>query len=310
MSKELIKSIFKEINKNDVWSLQLVKINSSKRGGVSYYTREISLSPKGKLKALILQLSTHYLSEEGIDKFETVDEYAGDIVGNIIYRIPATSLLINENWELLNKAIANPEKDEDIRGTSFSGYVVSGIISRASKDVQVKMVSMRAPTTVMKNKYILSHATASFTEVIEPVFTFRPTIDALIIDEKVYFFTIQAEKLFNMERSYKKVCSNKVDQTIKSLELTDPDMFKKIAASGTNPRRFISFNEDRLNALKDSGTRMKFASMFQIKTTDTGSLDTSDEQSAERIIKFLCNKAAVDPVENKPKEVSAMKGWK
>lgn len=64
MSKEHIKSLFREVGRTDVWSLQLVRINNSKRNGTSYFTREISLSPQGKLKELILQLSTHYLSEE------------------------------------------------------------------------------------------------------------------------------------------------------------------------------------------------------------------------------------------------------
>ena len=50
--------------------------------------------------------------------------------------------------------------------------------------------------------------------------------------------------------------------------------------------------------------------MFMIKTTPQGDIDTDDEKSAERLVKFLCNKAAIDPVENEPKEVAAMKGWK
>ena len=55
MSIEQIKSVLEKIDKTDVWSLQLVKINNSKRNGSSYFTREITLSPRGKLKELILQ---------------------------------------------------------------------------------------------------------------------------------------------------------------------------------------------------------------------------------------------------------------
>ena len=309
MSKEHIKSLFREVGRTDVWSLQLVRINNSKRNGTSYFTREISLSPQGRLKELILQLSTHYLSEEGIDKFDTVDEYTGDVVGNVIYRLPTTSDLIHEAWETLKSAIANPDTEEDILGMRFSGYIISGTISLAIGDVQVKMVSMGSPTTVLRNKYIFNHPTRNFNEITDPVFTFKPTLDAIIIDEVVYFFTMQAENLFNMERAHKKVCEIKVGQTISALEMTNPDSFKRIASSGANPRRFVSFNEARLNVLKDRRTRKKYASMFKIKTTDDGNLDTDDEKSAERLVKFLCNKAAIDPVENEPKEVSAMKGW-
>lgn len=99
MSKEHIKSLFREVISTDVWKLQLVKINNPKREGISYFTREITLSPQGKLKELICQLSTHYLSEEGIDKFDAVDEYTGDVVGNVIYRLPTESNLIHEACE-------------------------------------------------------------------------------------------------------------------------------------------------------------------------------------------------------------------
>ena len=101
-----------------------------------------------------------------------------------------------------------------------------------------------------------------------------------------------------------------IDLTIEALEMTNADAFRRIASSGANPRRFISFNKNRLNVLKDKRTRRKYASMFMIKTTPQGDIDTDDEKSAERLVKFLCNKAAIDPVENEPKEVAAMKGWK
>ena len=94
MSIEQIKSVLEKIDKTDVWSLQLVKINNSKRNGSSYFTREITLSPRGKLKELILQLATRYL-EEGLDGFDSVDEYTGDVVGNVIYKLSTTSELIH-----------------------------------------------------------------------------------------------------------------------------------------------------------------------------------------------------------------------
>lgn len=309
MSIEQIKTVLEKIDKTDVWSLQLVKINNSKRNGSSYFTREITLSPRGKLKELILQLATRYL-EEGLDGFDSVDDYTGDVVGNVIYKLSTTSELIHNSWEILKNAIANPDTEDDIRGIKFSGYIISGSIALDDRDVEVIMVSMGSPTTVMRNKYILNHPSQCFKEITDPVFSFRPTLDAIIIDDMFYILTMQAENLFNMERAYKKICEIKVDLTIEALEMTNADAFRRIASSGANPRRFISFNKNRLNVLKDKRTRRKYASMFMIKTTPQGDIDTDDEKSAERLVKFLCNKAAIDPVENEPKEVAAMKGWK
>lgn len=309
MSKEQIKSLFKEINGTEPWSLQLVKINKSKNGISSYYAREITLRPQGKLMDLVTQLKTHYLSEDGIDKYDTVDEYTGDVVGNAIYRLPTNSVLINEPWELLKQVIANPDTEEDILGMKFGGYIIRGTVRLDDSDVEVKMVSMGSPTTVMRDKYLFRHSTRFFEEITDPVFTFKPKLDVIIIDEVVYFFTMQAENLFNMNRAHKKVCEIRVNQTIDALEMTNPDLFKKTASAGPNPRKFVSFNENRLNVLKDKRKRKKYADMFKIKTNDDGIIDTDDEKSRERLIKFLCNKAAIDPVKNEPKEVSAMKGW-
>lgn len=309
MSIDRIKSVLEKIDKTDVWSLQLLKINKSKQKGTSYFTREITLSPSGKLKELISQLATRYL-EVGIDRFDAVDEYTGDVVSNVIYKLSTTSELIHDSWEMLKNAVANPDTEEGIRGIKFSGYIISGSIALDDRDVEVKMISMGSPTTVLRNKYIFNHPSQCFKEIADPVFSFKQTLDALIIDDVFYILTMQAENLFNMERAYKKKCEIKVDQTVQVLEMTNPDAFRRMASSGANPRRFISFNENRLSVLKDKRTRRKYATMFMIKTTPQGDIDTDDEKSAERLVKFLCNKAAIDPVENEPKEVAAMKGWK
>lgn len=309
MSKEHIKSLFQEVPKSDIWSLQLVKINNSKRMGTSYYTREIKLAPDSKLMEMLAQLSQHYLSPDGIDKFDSVDEYTGDVVGNVIYRLPTTSNLIHEEWESLKNALQSPDTESPIKGQRFSGYIISGTLALAIGEVQVKMVSMGSPTTIMKNKYILGHQTQTFNEITDPVFSFRPSLDALIIDEIVYFFTMQAENLFNMERAHKKVCEQKVSQTLDVLEFSSAEVFRTIATSGTNPRRFVSFNDKRLNALKNKQSRKKYAKLFRIELTDDGAINTDSEQSVDRLIRFLCNKAAIDPVENEPKEVANMKGW-
>ena len=105
MSKDRIKSLLKEVDKTRVWSLQLVRINNSTRNGTSYFTKQISLAPQGKLKELIKEVSGYYLSEYGIDKFDSVDDYTGDVVGNVIYKLSTTSELIHDEWETLKNAI-------------------------------------------------------------------------------------------------------------------------------------------------------------------------------------------------------------
>lgn len=68
-------------------------------------------------------------------------------------------------------------------------------------------------------------------------------IDVIIIDSDVYLLTMSGENLFNMERVYRKICDDKILEVTESDILNDADVFKKIASSGHNPRRFVSFNQ-------------------------------------------------------------------
>lgn len=61
-------------------------------------------------------------------------------------------------------------------------------------------------------------------------------------DEKVYFLSMAGENLFNMERSYKATCSYCVNDIVESGIITNIECFKNTAMSGSNPRRFVSFN--------------------------------------------------------------------
>jgi hypothetical protein len=48
--------------------------------------------------------------------------------------------------------------------------------------------------------------------------------------------------------------------------------------------------------------------MFKI-TMKGDVIDTEDEKCSERLVKFLCDKAMLDPIDEEPREVSAAKVW-
>lgn len=119
---------------------------------------------------------------------------------------------------------------------------------------------------------------------------------------------VAGENLFAMERAYKAVCNNKVNEIIECGFLTDEAVFQKIATSGQNPRRFVAYNQSRLEAMKNVSKRKKLAKMFNLKLSGSN-IDTNDEKTATRLVKFLCNKAMLDPLNDLPVEVAAAKSW-
>lgn len=137
------------------------------------------------------------------------------------------------------------------------------------------------------------------------------TMDILVVGETVYFLTLAGENLFNMARSYKAVCQQKIEEVEQANIIGGIDCFKSTAESGHNPRRFIAFNASRLTALKKKNIRVAMAKRFSIPLDDAGDkFDATVEGAAEKIVKLLCNKGMIDPFEKTAVEVDGARQWK
>ena len=91
---------------------------------------------------------------------------------------------------------------------------------------------------------------------------------------------------------------------------SDPEMFKKTATSKHNPRRFVSYSESNFEYLKSKENRKSIAEKFQIKLTgDEEIFDTSSELNNDRIVKLICNKGMLHPINENPMEVNGAKPW-
>ena len=306
MSKECLKESFVEMQNADTWSLQLLKISSS-TDVATYYSRQVELNPEGKIKSTANDLVKKYLSSKGIDSFSEVEEYTGDVVANVIYKFESDNSLINKELASLLNTLANPNMEDPIEVKKYQAYVLLTNIKNDNEMVPVKLISMQCPVSNLTNKFIL-HKQKNFHEIKEPVLTLKRSIDVIILGKTVYMLTLDGENLFAMERAYKSVCQSKVEEIIDCGFITDPGFFKSIATSGHNPRRFVSYNQTRLDALKDVDRRNKLAQKFEMRLNEN-KIDTVDKKTSERLVKFLCNKAMLDPLDESPIEVSAAKRW-
>ena len=57
-----------------------------------------------------------------------------------------------------------------------------------------------------------------------------------MINDTAYLFNINGEKLFNMERAYKSICRDKIEDVVSSGIVQDESTFRQYVASGHNPR--------------------------------------------------------------------------
>ncbi len=118
MIKE-ITEILNSADKIDNWSINLVKINVTKRDGVKYYIEELSdFDENGILKTLkeIVQI---YTNGDKASLYTDIEEYNSDTISNVIYKMDITNELIKDTYDLFISALSNPDRENDPTKTKY-----------------------------------------------------------------------------------------------------------------------------------------------------------------------------------------------
>lgn len=309
MSLGYIETIMQNLNTCNNWSVQLLNIKTSKKMGTGYSSREITLFPDTFLPEFISEIIEIYTGtgKKSIKNIQSVREYDGTADALTVYKLATKSPIISEEYELFLQTIADPDSENDPFEYT-SAQLIKGEVTVQGESVPVKLISMQNPTTTLKHK--LLHRNGSFRELSGKVLSLKPTIDLLIVGDTVYFMTLSGENLFNMARSYKTVCHQKVEDISRASIMSGYEEFRAVAESGHNPRRFVAYNEERLKALKRKSTRLAIAKQFSIPLDDSGErFDATKDGAAEKIVKLLCNKGMIDPFDKSAVEVDGARQW-
>ena len=165
---------------------------------------------------------------------------------------------------------------------------------------------MQNPVTTLNHKFWMHNG--EFQEISDKVLSLRPTIDVVIFDNCIYMLTLAGENLFNMERSYKAICTAKINIINECNIVTDFEAFSSIAGSGHNPRKFVSFNDAHLQKLRNANTRKKMAKKFNI-ALNGDKFDSTKPDTSDKLVKLLCDRGMVDPFDDNPMEVAGSKQW-
>lgn len=312
MTLEQMKNLLGDLSNVTNWSIQLIKFKNTSSNTSTYFCRNITLSPNGKLGEIVAKISSTYtnVSKNKLNEYRAIEEYNGTTDSQIIYTISMNNPLVADEYSSLINSISTPDNEVDTFEMKANAYLIHGSIRSVENgeevDKPIKLISMQSPITNLKNKFLSANGT--FKEITDKVLNLRPIFDVLIYDDTIYMFTLAGEKLFNMERAYKSVCVNKIAEVIGCDFITDNESFSNIALTGHNPRRFISFNQNRLEQLKDNSKRIVLANKFEIPLNND-KFDTTQEGSSDKLIKLLCNKGMLDPFDDVPVEVSNAKSW-
>lgn len=307
MSKDYLKKVFGSLLECDSWSFQIIQVNDCGESGASYFCHEIELVSGNTLLSYIKSIKDNYCSKSGIDSYVSVDSYTGDMVGKSIYKLQSDNELISNSYISLVESVNDPDvevdiSNMDIKASLFRGYVIIDEVL-----TPVFLISMHKPITTVTNRFFWVN-TNRFRKIEDPILTIRKNIDVAIIGENVYFLSVAGENLFLMERSYKHFSELCVKDVINRKIISDSDSFSKIATRGYNPRRFVAYNKNHVDWLTTKENRIRASEKFGI-LLENGLINTTDEESTDKLIRFLCNKAMLDPCDETAVETANAKPW-
>ncbi len=309
MSLEKLQEMVETLVGGYEWSLQLIKITSSKREGTAYTGRLIELEPNNALIDLIGEIVQSYSTGKKAitHQYESVTDYDGSTVNNTVYRLSVKDDLIADDYKNLLNAIANPDAEMNPLEFGANAYMICGKVEINGDEHLIKLFTMQRPITVLRHKYLMSNS--KYKEISDNVLSLKTSVDVLVVDDTLYMLTLAGENLFNLERAYRATCSSKVEDIRKTDIVSDADIFESIATTGHNPRKFISFNDRHLEKLKNVRSRQKISKKFGIPLDSNNKFDMTQQDSAEKLVKVLCQRGMVDPFDDLPMEVAGSKQW-
>lgn len=156
MSLEKLQSAFKCLNRCEAWSIQLLRIKTSKIKGTEYAAFSVNLSPQGKLNQFVEEISDHYIKGDKCELNTSlrVQEYDGTMDGNTIYTLKTRDSLIAEEYSAFVSALANAEQEADPLSQRLQAYVIQGKVIIDTEEIRVKLISMQNPVTTLKHKFL------------------------------------------------------------------------------------------------------------------------------------------------------------
>ena len=297
---EEIEKIFHKIKNESDWNINLASIFNSKVSGTKYHIDKLNEFENDGEKDIINDILSNYDIHELERKYSCVEEYKGTIENNKIYKIATEDKFLKEEYNSLLDAMAEGNTENiNLKKKKYDFTIFNAIKS------PLMIISVGEPITNIKNGFIFDGS--AFKRVPSNFLTIKNKIDIVVYEKEIFIFSNAAERVFNFERSFKKIAKEYVDEIIKCNIVNDSDFFASISATGHNPRKMINFNHYRLNKMANDQIVLKNVAKKCKLKLDGDKVDTTDPANSELLIKILCDKVQEDLFDHIPVEVDSSK---
>lgn len=290
-----IKEHVTDKNYMDSWKIYALKYKHNKSAS-EYKCCDIHLPDEDINKILRSYQETFYKKynnqEPDDDQSIEVEDYTSYESGRVISKLSTHNDLVKDVWQQLRVSIQESDDSISLSDFSSNAYLLVG----SYKNEKIYFITKKSVCHHYKKPvyHMISPHNNTLTPVKNAIYSFSNDFDLLVWNSTMYLFGMKGEMIFNLERSYRKVCKKHIQEIANANLICDTENFQKIAESGFNPRRFLTFDATTFAQVQTEMGKNIIKQECQIPIQSSGQYDLSNTNHAEIFIKIICGKIKQD----------------
>lgn len=301
MSIKIIKEALTNLSYDKSWKCVLVryKHNTHPNDFISY---DFSFLRQAELSALLKDTCDATIAV--IDKNQcTVQGHTFSNPKNVIEKLSLESQDIKDAWTAFCNSVENSDDSVDWHKVKACAYVFRGTYkSTDGEEKNLYLISKKNPIINFRRKTYIEaikeggrkNAVAQFEK---PLLQFNAVFDCMVIDNNLYGMNLNFESIFNLPYTRKVLTEARLSD-IETSGIIEEDFlkpFKDFSLKGHNPKRYLTFQKDRLKILKDSRKRKARAARLKLKLHEqTNKFILETEADMKQLVNYLCKRLAND----------------
>ncbi|MGL5383713.1 MAG: Kiwa anti-phage protein KwaB-like domain-containing protein [Culicoidibacterales bacterium] len=237
-----------------------------------------------------IQLCSNNVSKDGKIILRYTD---GNTSKTTIEYIPdLNECLFNATFTNFKTAIESPDETCKLTNINPKAYVLYGTCNNGTCNIPVFLITKKNPIATFKRKgwgpLVLSERT--IVESTDPQLSINGSFDAIIYGQQLYSINLNFEEIFNVHSTFIKNRDEIIDQIDSLKIIQDFNIFKDAAMTKQQARTFAAFDStiltkpENLTIISDKGEINFKNDKFIL----------NDKKTAQKLIKILCRKIALD----------------
>lgn len=280
------------------WDFHLIEYNHTKNPN-EYVCYNIPFASAQLLNDIVSSMCDTFLTI--VKKQNNILDYTAQNPKNTTEKLDITSELMQLSWPSLIEHINNSDDSVDLKDISANAFAFVGNYEDTDgNNKNLYLLSRKNPVLTFKKRVpILSARNNTIKETTEPLVQFGKSFSILIVDNTLYSINNNFESIFNIEYSHKIVCQERLQNLEVADIVDDISSYKLFASSGQNPKKFITYNPEIVENLKEQEYKDILKNRLHIPVNPaTDKFDLSDSKNARNFTLAICDKTKNNMFDN------------